>query len=43
MPTKKGITLAIERLPELIEALQQAERAAREAGLLGDEQAVAAE
>ena len=33
-PTKKGINLRVNRLPELIAALQEAEREAIEAGLL---------
>lgn len=33
-PTKKGVNLRIGRLPELIAALQEAEREAIEAGLL---------
>ena len=33
-PTKKGVALKVERLPELIAALQEAERDAIEAGLL---------
>ena len=33
-PTKKGVTLRVERLPELIAALKEAERQARGAGLL---------
>ncbi len=34
VPTKKGVALALTKLPELIAALQQAESEAREAGLL---------
>lgn len=34
VPTRKGITLNIRRLPELIGGLQEAEREARKAGLL---------
>ena len=34
VPTKKGLTLSIQKLPDLIEALQEAEREARAAGLL---------
>ncbi len=34
VPTKKGVTLALTKLPELIAALQQAESEARAAGLL---------
>ena len=42
--TKKGISIAVRLLPELIAALQWAEVEAREAGLLGNEgQPVAAE
>ena len=37
-PTKRGIALRVERLPELLEALHQAERAARAEGLLEDDQ-----
>ena len=33
-PTRKGVTLAISRLPELARALADAERQARELGLL---------
>ena len=33
-PTRKGLCLRVERLPELIEALHLAEEAARKAGLL---------
>lgn len=43
VPTKKGLSVAIGKLPQLIEALQQAESAAREAGLLGAEGQAAAE
>jgi hypothetical protein len=35
-PTKKGVTLKVEKLPELIAALQQAKTDARAAGLLSD-------
>ena len=35
--TKKGVSLAIAKLPELVAALQEAEREARAAGLLEDE------
>ena len=38
-PTKKGFALRVALLPELIEALQAAEREARAAGLLKDEAA----
>ncbi len=34
VPTKKGVALALTKLPELIAALQQAESEARAAGLL---------
>ena len=33
-PTRKGLCLRVERLPELLEALRQAEEEARKAGLL---------
>ena len=33
-PTRKGLSLRVERLPELLEALHQAEEEARKAGLL---------
>ena len=33
--TKKGITIAVKRLPELIRGLQAAEAEARRRGLLG--------
>ena len=33
-PTRKGLCLRVERLPELLEALHQAEEEARKAGLL---------
>jgi hypothetical protein len=36
VPTKKGVSLKIERLPELLAALQAAEAEARERGLLID-------
>jgi hypothetical protein len=35
-PTKKGIAIKVERLRDLIDALQGAERKAIELGLLGD-------
>lgn len=35
MPTKRGVTLAIGRLPEVVRALQDAEKRARELGLIG--------
>ncbi len=34
VPTKKGVALALTKLPELIAALQRAESEARAAGLL---------
>lgn len=34
VPTRAGISLKVEHLPTLIEALQRAERKARDAGLL---------
>ena len=34
IPTRKGVTVTPEQLPELIEALQAAERDARAGGLL---------
>ncbi len=34
VPTKKGVTMALTKLPELIAALQRAESEARAAGLL---------
>jgi hypothetical protein len=34
IPTKAGLALRVEKLPELIEALEEAERQAREAGLI---------
>lgn len=37
VPTRKGLTIAVYRLPNLIFALQATERRAREAGLLEDE------
>lgn len=37
MPTKRGVTLAIGRLPELVRALQGAEARAMELGLIGRE------
>ena len=44
VPTKKGLSVNVRLLPELIAALREAEALAREAGLLGDEgQAAAAE
>ena len=40
-PTKKGVTLKIEKLPELISVLQEIERQARRAGLLTTKDEVA--
>ena len=40
-PTKKGVTLAVAKLPELIEALQEAERQAQVAGLMKEEEKAA--
>ena len=37
VPTKRGLSGSVRLLPELIAALQQAEAAAREAGLLDDD------
>ena len=37
VPTKKGITFAVRLLPNIINALQETERRAREAGLLKEE------
>ena len=37
VPTKKGLSFMVHVLPHLIDALQQTERRAREAGLLRDE------
>ena len=37
VPTKRGLSVSVRLLPELIEALQRAEAEARAAGLLGDE------
>ena len=34
MATKKSVTVKVEKLPELIAALQEAEKQARAAGLL---------
>jgi hypothetical protein len=34
LPTKKGLALAIARLPDLVKAIGQAEQKARELGLL---------
>ena len=39
VPTKKGITVPLDKLPELIAALQEAERQARAAGLLDAKEA----
>ena len=41
VPTKKGLSFMVHVLPHLIDALQQTERRAREAGLLEDESAAA--
>ena len=40
-PTKKGVSLRIGQLPELIYALEKAQRRAREAGLIKDEEQAA--
>ena len=37
VPTKKGVTLGVAKLPALIEALREAEERARAAGLLKGE------
>lgn len=37
VPTRKGVALAVRKLPELIAALQQAEVEARKAGLIQSE------
>ncbi len=37
IPTRNGFAIRIELLPELVAALQEAERQAREAGLLVDD------
>ena len=37
VPTKRGLSVSVRLLPELIAALRQAEAEAREAGLLGDD------
>jgi hypothetical protein len=36
MPTKKGVSLSITALPDLIEALRDAQAAARSMGILGN-------
>jgi len=36
-PTRKGLTLRVERLPELVAALRQAEEEARRVGLLEED------
>ena len=36
-PTAKGVCMKVERLPELISALQEAERTARDVGTLAPE------
>ena len=41
VPTKKGVTLSLTKLPKLIAALQQAESEARAAGLLSTQGQVA--
>ena len=41
VPTRKGISVSIKLLPDLIVALQEAEDAAREAGLLSDDEEAA--
>jgi hypothetical protein len=38
-PTKKGLSVAVRRLPELAAALAKAELKARELGLIDDERA----
>jgi hypothetical protein len=43
VPTKKGVSLKVEKLPTLIEALRDAEVEARRLGLLPGQVAVAAE
>ena len=40
-PTKKGVTLKVENLPDLIAALQEAERQAVAAGLLATKEEAA--
>lgn len=35
-PTKKGLSIAVKRLPDLAAALAKAERTARELGLIGE-------
>ena len=42
VPTRKGVSMSVALLPELIAALQEAEAAAQAAGLLGDDDAEAA-
>lgn len=37
MPTGKGVSVNVSKIPELIAALQEAERKARELGLIGTE------
>ena len=39
LPTKKGVTIKVGMLPEIIAALQETEAAARKAGLLDDKAA----
>ena len=40
-PTKKGVTLKVDKLPDLILALQEAERQALKAGLLNNKEEAA--
>lgn len=42
VPTKKGISMSVKLLPELIAALQEAEAVAREAGLFDEPEQEAA-
>ena len=37
-PTKQGVTIAFDRLPEFVKALTQAQTAARKMGLIGGDQ-----
>ena len=37
LPTAKGVTMAVERLPELATAINRALKKARELGLLPDD------
>ena len=41
VPTRKGVTVPLAKLPALIEGLQAAERRARDKGLLQDDQQAA--